>query len=203
MLRGACLLGLGDAGKTSGTVGLFITKYPGKTSAVARILARHVLKYVPFENVKLAVLDKIYKGVATRLRIGDITADDLLKVVDNGARRPGDLSRTLGVVKHKLSGEVRWLEEGTNTWGWTKIREVHWSDIEAVFGPKTEDEVKEMIFKTLKESDTIEVKEGSIRYTMKFLDDEGKPQLLHVVVSDRVDGIGRGNVVTAFPEEIK
>jgi len=99
--------GLGDAVKVSGAVGLFITKYPSKAIDVGKVLARYVLKYVPFEGVKLGALDAIYGGAVSTLKKGDITADDILKVVENN----GDLGKTLGVVK-RSDGSVRWLEEG-------------------------------------------------------------------------------------------
>ncbi|KCZ72848.1 hypothetical protein ANME2D_01283 [Candidatus Methanoperedens nitroreducens] len=193
--------GLGDAVKVSGAVGLFITKYPSKAIDVGKVLARYVLKYVPFEGVKLGALDAIYGGAVSALKKGDITADDILKVVENNR----DLRKTIGVTKR--DDEVRWLEEGTSTWGWTKIKEVHWAQIIDKFGSKTEQEVQEMIFDTIKYGEIAKSIPGDqYKYTKKFTAKDGSLHDFSVVVSDRpfeMGGIGKGNVVTAFPDEIK
>jgi len=193
--------GLGDAVKVSGAVGTFVVKYPSKISDVGKVLAKYVLKYVPSDLVKIKTLDKLSDNVASTLTKGDIGADDLLKVIENN----GDLGKTLGVVK-RSEGSVRWLEEGTSTWGWTKIKEVHWNDITNVFGPKTEQNVQELIFDTIKNGEiTKSILGDQYKYTKKFMDQNGKLQKFHVVVSDRsveIGGIGKGNVVTGFPEKI-
>lgn len=122
---------VGDMAKVSGTIGLFITKYPGKLSDIAKAQVKY-LKYAD-EATKLNALDTIYDGAATALKKGDINADDIFKVVESN----GDLSKTLGVVK-RSDGSIRWLEEGlteaeakaigkTPT-GWRHIFEKHVMD---------------------------------------------------------------------------
>jgi hypothetical protein len=189
--------GIGDGVKTIFAVGLFARK-TGKAAEVAEVLAKYVLKEVPNTAVVRKVLDEVFEGAATRLveRYGDDILQDLIVIAENN----GDLRKTIGVVKR--STEVRWLEEGTSTWGWTHIKDKHWSDLIAVFGYKSEDEIQKMIFETIK-SGTIEAKPGDqYKYTKEFFDENGKLQRQHVVVSDRSEGIGRGNIITAFPEKI-
>jgi len=197
-------------------VGTFVVKYPGKISDVGKVLAKYVLKYVPSDLVKIKTLNKLSSilindlghvinesitNVASTLIKDDIDADDLLKIIENN----GNLGKTLGVVKMS-DGSVRWLEEGTSTWGWTKIKEAHWNDITNVFGPKTEQKVQEMIFDTIKNGEiTKSIPRDQYKYSKEFVDQNGKLQKFHVVVSDRsaeIGGIGIGNVVTVFPEKI-
>ena len=115
--------GLGDAVKVSGAVGTFVVKYPGKISDVGKVLAKYVLKYVPSDLVKIKTLNKLSDNVASTLIKDNIDADDLLKIIENN----GNLGKTLGVVKMS-DGSVRWLEEGTSTWGWKHIFEEHIED---------------------------------------------------------------------------
>ncbi|KAF5421675.1 MAG: hypothetical protein C5S41_10990 [Candidatus Methanomarinus sp.] len=182
-------------------MGTFVVKYPGKISDVGKVLAKYVLKYVPSDLVKIKTLNKLSDNVASTLIKDDIDADDLLKIIENN----GNLGKTLGVVKMS-DGSVRWLEEGTSTWGWTKIKEAHWNDITNVFGPKTEQKVQEMIFDTIKNGEiTKSIPRDQYKYSKEFVDQNGKLQKFHVVVSDRsaeIGGIGIGNVVTVFPEKI-
>ncbi|NJD75615.1 MAG: hypothetical protein FIB08_00775 [Candidatus Methanoperedens sp.] len=123
------------------------------------------------------------------------------RVYENG----GELKKTLNVIERtEDSGSViRWLEDGTSTWGWTHIKRPERLDqITSKFGPKTEQEVQEMIFETLKSGEIIKSKSligDKYQYAKKFLAKDGSLFEFSVVVSDRPIGIGRGNVITAFP----
>jgi len=183
--------------KTSAALSLFFAKYPWKFNEVRKVIVP-LLKYVPLNQAKKVILITLYKGAATRLvnKYGEAVIPDLVVV----AEKHGNLEKTLGVAKR--DNDVRWLEEGTSTWGWTHIKDRHLADFINMFGYKTDDKIEEMIFDTIK-SGTIEAKVGDqYKYTKDFLDVNGKLQRLHVVVSDKSVGIGRGNIVTAFPEKI-
>jgi len=188
---------VGDAVKVGGAVGLFITKYPDKGGDVAKVLGKYAFPHAP-DLVKLKVLDVIFDGAATRLisKYGDEVLPDLITIADKN----GDLSKTIGVAKS--GSEVRWLEEGTSSWGWTHIKRPNrWNEITAKFGPKTEEEVQSMIFDTIKSSDEVRSIPGDeYKYIKSFLSADGSTMYeFSVIVSDRTFGIGKGNVITAHP----
>jgi len=193
----------GDVVKTSGIVGKFILKYGDdakKISKIAKYVSKFLLQHAP-DSVSLKVLDVMYDGAATTLKRDDIPVKNILSVVENSGR----IGKTLNIIKDS-SGKVRWLEEGTATWGWTHIkRPDRLNQITKKFGPKTEQEIQEMVFSTIKSPDIIiNNKEESFKYTKEFFDKDGLLYGFSVVVSDRPKGgIGKGNVVTAFPEKIK
>lgn len=150
----------------------------------------------------IKAIDSVTGGKATTFISKGAKEEDIIHIAANR----GNFKKMFGIVRDNTLKQIRWLEEGTSTWGWTKIKEVHWNDIINVFGPKTELEVQEMILKTLKNGKlTKSILNNQYRYTTEFLGKDGKLQNFHVVVSDRsleIGGIGKGNVVTAFPEII-
>jgi hypothetical protein len=188
--------GIGDGVKTGAAVGLFIGKYPEKALDVAKALGKYAFPHAP-DLVKLEVLDIIFEGAATRLvaKYGDDVLQDLVVIAENN----GNLAKTIGVAKS--GGEVRWLEEGTSSWGWTHIkRPQRWQQITDKFGPKTEEEVQNMIFDTIRSSDQVVVIPGDqYKYVKNFPTKDGSMYQFSVIVSDRAQGIGKGNVITAHP----
>lgn len=185
-----------DAVKVSGVVGLFVTKYPSKAGDVGKVLAKNVLKYVPFESVKLGVMDAVYGGIVSALKKGDITADDLLKVAENN----GDLGKTLGVVK-RSDGSISWLEEGLTEAeakvlgkrpsGWKHILEEHEDDF-IKYGISGENEIKELIY--------ISVKDGSPQ-TIPIEVGGGTVYILYVTSDKPITTIvgSNGYIVTSYP----
>ena len=188
--------GVGDGVKTIFAVGLFVRK-TGKAAEVAEVLAKYVLKEVPNTAVVRQVLDEVFEGAATRLveKYGDNILQDLIVIAENN----GDLRKTIGVAKS--GNEIRWLEEGTSTWGWTHIkRPDRWQQIMDKFGSKTEEEVQNMIFDTIESSDQIIAVPGDqYKYVKNFPTVDGSMYQFSVIVSDRAQGIGKGNVITAHP----
>lgn len=154
---------------------------------------------MPLNQAKKVILDVLFDNAATRLvgKYGEAIIADLIVV----AEKNGNLAKTIGIAKD--GNNVRWLEEGTSSWGWTHIKNEHWTDLMNVFGPKTEQQVQEMILETIRSGEITKAIPGDqYKYTKEFLDENGVLQKLHVVVSDRYMGIGRGNTVTAYPEKI-
>ncbi len=95
--------GLGDAIKVSGGVGTFVTKYPSKVSDVAKILAKHVLKYVPDSVIK-ATLKAIYKtGEIEALLNKGVNIKVIREAIEKGID-PKDLSYAT-----KLGDQLRYL----------------------------------------------------------------------------------------------
>jgi len=187
--------GIGDIAKVSGTIGLFITKYPGKISDSAKALVKY-LKYAD-EATKLNALDTIYDGAATALKKGDITADDIFKVVESN----GDIGKTLGIVK-RSDGNVIWLEEGlteaeakamgkTPT-GWKHVWEKHGIDFDSKFGVSTEDGIQNYIYDSIKYGikETIPPEFGG---GIKYIYEAQPGKKMVTIVGDN------GYIVTAYP----
>jgi hypothetical protein len=94
--------------KTAAAVGLFMAKYSSKANDVQKVMVP-LLKYVPLNQAKKAILDVLYSGAATRLinKYGDEILPDLITIADKN----GNLAKTIDVMKSS-TGRVVWLEEG-------------------------------------------------------------------------------------------
>jgi len=187
---------LGDSEKSLNAARKVVTKYPGKAVELGVYISKQILPYVPDEVVKLDIWDWCFNGAGRRLVQGDVTADNVLTVINRG----GKLDETLNVIK-RSDGTVVWLQEGKSTWGWQHIKDGHLTDFKNKFGDATtEAGVQEMIFTTIKSPDqVIRYPENKIEYIKTFTDKNGEPCQIMTVVSDRVNGIGKGNIVTAHP----
>jgi hypothetical protein len=143
---------------------------------------------------KIAMLDKAFGGAATRLEGLGISDEVIAGVFERG----GNVGRTLkaGVSS---DGRIVWLEEGTSTWGWQHILQ-HKSQIIQKFGSKTDQEIQNMIADTIASPDQIiQDPSNEYKYIKKFIAIDGNPYDFSVIVSDRLNGIGIGNIVTAHP----
>jgi hypothetical protein len=156
-----------------------------------------LLKYVPLNQAKKVILDVLFDNADTRLvsKYGEAIITDLIVV----AEKNGNLAKTIGVAKD--GNNVRWLEEGTSEWGWTHIkRPQRWQQITDKFGSKTEEEVQNMILDTIRSSDqVIAISGDQYKYVKNFPTEDGFMYQFSVIVSDRAQGIGKGNVITAHP----
>ena len=192
------LSGIGDGVKTGAALTLFLGKYPLKLNDIQKVVVP-LLKYLPVNQAKKIILDILHSGAATRLLDLNLGAhiDDLIVL----AERRVDLQKTIAVWKSK-NGILVWLGEGIqDSWGWEHIkRPDRWQQITDKFGPKTEEEVKQMIYDTVKDWEVINHVHGDrITFTKEFLDTDGVFSPFSVGVSDRASGLGPGRVITARP----
>jgi hypothetical protein len=67
------LSGAGDGIKIGNTVKKFVTKYPEKFFEVGKIIARHILKWVP-DNAKINILDLLYDTSASTFKADDVAS---------------------------------------------------------------------------------------------------------------------------------
>ncbi|MDQ1254215.1 MAG: hypothetical protein QG646_3441 [Euryarchaeota archaeon] len=192
------LSGIGDGVKTGAAISLFLVKYPSKLNDVQKVVVP-LLKYVPLNLAKKVILDILHSGAATRLL--DLnpgaTLDDLIVLAERGV----DLQKTIAALR-ACDGRFVWLGEGIeNSWGWLHIiRSDRWQQINNKFGPKTADEVKQMIYDTLKQGQVTQyIPNDRITYTKKFLCPDGTEFEFSVGVSDRPNGLGPGRIITARP----
>jgi len=185
----------GDGEKVVKNAGKHLIKYPEKAAELGKAMVKYgAIDALPYDGVKVALLNLYWEGAATRFIKESVTSADVLKVAKSGS-----LEKTLNVIKHS-DGTVVWLEKGTSTWGWQHIFEGHLSDITNKFGSKTEAQVQDMIYSTIKAPDRTILNTGEeIQYIKKFIDKNGQLYEFSVIVSDRTAGIGKGNVLTAYP----
>lgn len=108
-------------------------KYPSKLNEIQKVVVP-LIKYVPLNQAKKVIPDILFDNAATKLinKYGEAIIADLITV----AEKNGNLAKTTGIAKDE--NNVRWLEEGASSWGWTHIKSPQrWQQITDKFGPKT------------------------------------------------------------------
>lgn len=123
--------------------------------------------------------------------------DDIIVLAERGV----DLQKTMGILR-AYDGRLAWLGEGIqDSWGWLHIiRDERLQQIRDKFGPKTLEEIEQMIYDTLREGQVTKYDpEDRITYTKKFLCPDGTEFDFSVGVSDRPTGLSPGRIMTARP----
>lgn len=202
---GAALQSLGYLGSvrnifaTTDVIPAFIAKHPQKVDSGLEIM-NHLWRQGIYHlelplATKVGMLDNAFEGAVTRLN-GQGVADDVVVAV---YERGGNLGKTMRAGE-RSDGKIVWLEEGTSKWGWQHIVEGHKSQITTKFGPKTDQEIQNMIYNTMISPDQVITKPGiEYQYIKMYTDVSGNLKEFSVIVSDMTGGIGLGNVVTAHP----
>lgn len=159
-----------------------------------------LLKYVRLNQAKKVILDVLFDNAATRLLNLNLGAsvDDLIVVAQRGT-----LEKTLFITKGIGRSPV-WLEIGMTTEEAAKIGRKgsgfkhameHEQDFINVFGISGEENIKELIIKSIREPTyTQPDPKGGTRYILEMTDVDGDVSKIRTAVSNN------GYIVTSLPD---